>query len=234
MTERRQTVLEALVNEYIIRAMPVGSRTLAESYQLGVSAATVRNELAELEGEGYVVSPHTSAGRIPTDLGYRSFVDSLLATTKINNDEVLAKELQLKADRFDELSRSICEILAHCTKCLAIVVEPDSTAHLLGMPALLMQPEFHYAEQIIPLLALVEDNIALLSLFASMLESNNMVIRIGHEIHRNGFDEVAVVARAYETSDAQGLVAVVGPTRMDYKKAITAVSTASSVFEEVL
>ena len=72
-------MLQALIEEYIANAQPVGSRTLVDRYRLGVSPATVRNELSVLEDEGYLTSPHTSAGRIPTDAGYRAFVDDLLA-----------------------------------------------------------------------------------------------------------------------------------------------------------
>ena len=72
LSSRRQRVLEALIEEYVAYAQPVGSRTLVDRYELGVSPATVRNELSVLEGEGYLRSPHTSSGRIPTDIGYRA------------------------------------------------------------------------------------------------------------------------------------------------------------------
>ena len=72
-------MLQALIEEYIANAQPVGSRTLVDRYRLGVSSATVRNELSVLEDEGYLTSPHTSAGRVPTDAGYRAFVDDLLS-----------------------------------------------------------------------------------------------------------------------------------------------------------
>ena len=79
LSDRRQRVLAALIEEYVACALPVGSRTLTEHYKLGVSAATVRNELSYLEDAGFIAQPHTSAGRIPTDVGYRTFVDGLLA-----------------------------------------------------------------------------------------------------------------------------------------------------------
>ena len=78
LNDRRRRVLKALVEEYIASAQPVGSRTLVERYELGCSPATVRNELAILEETGFVVQPHVSAGRLPTDTGYRDFVDRLL------------------------------------------------------------------------------------------------------------------------------------------------------------
>src|SRR3984893_4636375 len=73
--ERKASILRAIVEEYVETAQPVGSATIARSRDLGVSSATVRNDMTVLEREGYLVQPHTSAGRIPTDLGYRFFVD---------------------------------------------------------------------------------------------------------------------------------------------------------------
>src|SRR5882672_10849454 len=75
LDERKAAILRAIVEEHIATAQPVGSQTIARSRRLGVSSATVRNEMTVLEREGYIVQPHTSAGRIPTDRGYRFFVD---------------------------------------------------------------------------------------------------------------------------------------------------------------
>ena len=87
LSDRRQIVLRALIEEYIARALPVGSRTLVERYNLGISSATVRNELSLLEEMGYLAQPHTSAGRIPTDFGYRAFVDELLSQETSEEEE---------------------------------------------------------------------------------------------------------------------------------------------------
>ena len=97
LSDRRQRVLAALIEEYVARALPVGSRTLTERYQLGVSPATVRNELSVLEDGGYITQPHTSAGRIPTDHGYRAFVDNLLAADFTGEDE-----------RYRQIGRASC------------------------------------------------------------------------------------------------------------------------------
>ncbi len=75
--ERRLAVLRAIVQDYVATETPVGSKALVERYGLGVSPATVRNDMAALEDEGYIAQPHTSAGRVPTDKGYRLFVDQL-------------------------------------------------------------------------------------------------------------------------------------------------------------
>ena len=100
LSDRRQRVLAALIEEYVARALPVGSRTLTERYKLGVSPATVRNELSILEDEGYIAQPHTSAGRIPTDFGYRTFVDDLLANDSLPDEEryrAVAEDLRKSA-----------------------------------------------------------------------------------------------------------------------------------------
>src|SRR3954468_12432014 len=76
LDDRKATILRAIVEEHITTAQPVGSATIAGSRDLGVSSATVRNDMTILEREGYLTQPHTSAGRIPTDLGYRFFVDN--------------------------------------------------------------------------------------------------------------------------------------------------------------
>jgi len=115
LSDRRQRVLAALIEEYVARALPVGSRTLTERYKLGVSPATVRNELSILEDEGYIAQPHTSAGRIPTDFGYRTFVDDLLANDSLPDEEryrAVAEDLRKSASELDSLLEQTSSALA--------------------------------------------------------------------------------------------------------------------------
>lgn len=92
MDGRKQRVLELLIEDYVNTGEPVGSRTLMRKYQLGVSSATIRNEMADLEDEGYLEHPHTSAGRVPSDKGYRYYVDQLLEKTGL--DDALIQWIQ--------------------------------------------------------------------------------------------------------------------------------------------
>ncbi len=87
LDERKQKVLQAVIRDYIFTAEPVGSRTIAKKYDLGVSSATIRNEMADLEELGYIEQPHTSAGRIPSELGYRYYVDCLMKRKRLSKDE---------------------------------------------------------------------------------------------------------------------------------------------------
>ena len=86
-TSVRRFILATVVYEYVATAEPVGSNTLTQKYNLGVSSATIRNEMAELEAGGYLVQPHTSAGRIPSDAGYRTYVDQLMRPEPLPSDE---------------------------------------------------------------------------------------------------------------------------------------------------
>ena len=124
LSDRRQRVLAALIEEYVARAIPVGSRTLAERYELGVSSATVRNELSMLEDEGYISQPHTPAGRIPTDFGYRTFVDNLVESGAIAEDaatQQAIEQLRRSAKELDDLLERTSAQLAQLTDCLTIV-----------------------------------------------------------------------------------------------------------------
>ena len=125
LSDRRQIVLRALIEEYIARALPVGSRTLVERYNLGISSATVRNELSLLEEMGYLAQPHTCAGRIPTDFGYRAFVDELLSESDPDNGEdALARELRESASDLDDLMDRTSQALARFTDCMTLLVPP--------------------------------------------------------------------------------------------------------------
>lgn len=125
LSDRRQIVLRALIEEYIARALPVGSRTLVERYSLGISSATVRNELSLLEEMGYLAQPHTSAGRVPTDFGYRAFVDELLSEGNSDDGEdALARELRESASDLDDLMDRTSQALARFTDCMTLLVPP--------------------------------------------------------------------------------------------------------------
>ncbi|RYD03404.1 hypothetical protein N752_19695 [Desulforamulus aquiferis] len=87
MDERKQQILLAIIKDYINTAEPVGSRTISRKYKLGVSPATIRNEMADLEEMGFIEQPHTSAGRIPSDMGYRYYVDCLMQREELTREE---------------------------------------------------------------------------------------------------------------------------------------------------
>ena len=126
MDERKQRVLQAIVNDYVRTAEPVGSRTVARRYNLGVSPATIRNEMADLEDMGYLEQPHTSAGRVPSDKGYRFYVDTLVAEAERAglDAEAVRQVLAVKAQRIEGVVRQATHLLAETTDFLAIASQP--------------------------------------------------------------------------------------------------------------
>ncbi|SDB86754.1 heat-inducible transcription repressor HrcA [Raineyella antarctica] len=129
LDDRKLTVLRAIVSDYVASQEPVGSKALVDRYQLGVSPATVRNDMAVLEDEGYITQPHTSAGRIPTDKGYRLFVDRLGELKPLSAAERRAIEAFMSGavDMDDIVARTV-RLLARLTHQVAIVQYPIVTA----------------------------------------------------------------------------------------------------------
>lgn len=128
ITPRQQTILGLIVQEYVRTAIPVGSRTLVEQYGLNVSPATVRNEMARLEELGYLTHPHTSAGRVPTDQGYRYFVERLLQETTLPLDErrTIAHQFQQVRQDIDEWMPLAASVLARTARGAAVVTAPQT------------------------------------------------------------------------------------------------------------
>lgn len=128
--DRRQDVLRAIVTDYVATGEPVGSKTLVDRYELGVSPATVRNDMSVLEEQGYLYQPHTSAGRIPTDKGYRAFVDQIASLQPLQPAQKRAVEsFLLGAVDFDEVVERTVRVLAQMTRQLAVVQYPRIRAY---------------------------------------------------------------------------------------------------------
>ena len=121
---RKQKILQAIIQDYISSAEPVGSRTIARKYDLGVSAATIRNEMFDLEIMGYLEQPHTSSGRIPSLKGYRFYVDCLLKPTKITDAEkqFVRAWFQDKVSSVDQIFQSTAKLLARITHNVTLVM----------------------------------------------------------------------------------------------------------------
>ncbi|HEV3195088.1 MAG TPA: heat-inducible transcriptional repressor HrcA [Candidatus Cybelea sp.] len=128
--KRRAYILATVVYEYIATAEPVGSHSLTQKYNLGISSATVRNEMAELEAGGYLVQPHTSAGRIPSDAGYRTYVDQLMQPEELTGDELrrIHDELGEATRELDEIIDSTTRLLGRLSNNLAFVTKPQQEA----------------------------------------------------------------------------------------------------------
>ncbi|MGI6097188.1 MAG: heat-inducible transcriptional repressor HrcA [Dethiobacteria bacterium] len=130
LNERKKQILYAVVKEHVNNAEPVGSRTLARRYNLGFSSATIRNEMADLEEMGYLKQPHTSAGRIPSEKGYRYYVDFLMEVPALTEEEEIRLNKALKLEKMREIEQIIQNVskgLSEITNYTSLVIAPQLT-----------------------------------------------------------------------------------------------------------
>ena len=127
LNDREKSILRSVIQQFIITASPVGSRNITKKYEMGVSAATVRNIMADLEESGYINHPHTSAGRVPTDKGYRYYVDSLMEIKSLKSSDkgLINKSLKAEITETDEIFKITSTLLSTITNQLACVTYPD-------------------------------------------------------------------------------------------------------------
>jgi heat-inducible transcriptional repressor len=126
MDNRKKRILQAIIDDYIDKAEPIGSRTIARKYELGLSSATIRNEMADLEEMGYLAQPHTSAGRVPSDKGYRLYVDKLMPTRDLNHEETreLRSAMETRVYELGQLLKQATTVLSGFTKYTSMAVTP--------------------------------------------------------------------------------------------------------------
>jgi heat-inducible transcriptional repressor len=133
LNQREKAILRSIVQQFILTATPVGSRNITKKYDIGFSPATVRNIMADLEDSGFINHPHTSAGRVPTDKGYRFYVDSLMDIDKLNTKEkgLIENSLSSIVDETDELVKVTSKLLSSITKQIACVSYPNLESGIL-------------------------------------------------------------------------------------------------------
>lgn len=124
LDDRKLKILKAIIRNYLETGEPVGSRTISKYTDLNLSSATIRNEMADLEELGYIIQPHTSAGRIPSDKGYRLYVDTLLQD-KVQEVDDMREDLMQKADRLESLLQQVAKLLAVNTQYTTMVTTPQ-------------------------------------------------------------------------------------------------------------
>jgi len=133
LDDRKRRILQAIIDDYIDTAEPVGSRTVARKHELGLSSATIRNEMADLEEMGFLAQPHTSAGRIPSDKGYRFYVNELMRERVISTEEAdcIKQALEIRINEMNQLIRQASMIMSKITKYTSIAIAPQLKKSIL-------------------------------------------------------------------------------------------------------
>ena len=133
LDDRKKSILHAIIDDYINTAEPVGSRTLARKHGLGLSSATIRNEMADLEDMGYLTQPHTSAGRIPSDKGYRFYVDQLMEFSELTDEEMysIKDAMETRINELSQLLKQASVIMSQITKYASMAAAPGKQNSIL-------------------------------------------------------------------------------------------------------
>ena len=235
MTKRQRLILAAIIEQHAEIAAPVGSVTLAKLF--GVSSATIRSEMAKLEEMGFIVQPHTSAGRIPTDAGYRFYVNSLNeAQTELpqlldRSARAIEARVSTHGDRADRAIRSAVDSLVDLTQNLGIATIGDEL-YLSGMGNLFSQPEFmqgEHAQQVARLL----DNLEPWLREARPNEPLNVYIGSENPIGKSSGATLIISKFSSPYSD-NSYIGVLGPTRQSYAKVMRLVRHTGAMLEEIL
>lgn len=225
MKERQQHILAGVVKEYTETALPVGSNVLAQKYFPEMSSATIRSAMAELEDDGYLYQPHISSGRIPTDKGYRLFVETMMEDRELSREEQrsLQKELlQLRAKNV-RLARTTAKLLSAVSGNVGIsgVVSKDNEEfYEFGLPHLLEkaveQSDIDEVCRLAEVLDLIDEKVDVL---LDKVKDGETRIFIGKENPISGISGYSMVVSPYTSNEGErGVIALIGPKRMEYAK----------------
>src|SRR3989344_3113682 len=234
--ERKERVLGIVVDEYIKSTTPVGSHFIVQQYSLDLSPATIRNILSELEEEGYLTHPHTSAGRVPTQRGYRYFVDNLMNEIQLLKEERERIQAEYKEGmrELEKLLERTSEVISEKTHYTSIVsVDGENRFYCKGISNVVGYPEFHDFKQVQQILHTLEEKERILEVINRDLEKKIQVF-IGSEIACVEMENCSLAVSSYKTNKGQsGRIAVLGPTRMDYERVVSTLQYFSQLMREL-
>ena len=219
--DRQIQILQAIIEQFIQTAEPVGSKTIVIRFNLNVSPATIRNDMAALEKLGLITQPHTSAGRIPTEKGYRLFVDELTdykQAQKIAKTTIAHLVEQNQAHKAKQKLYDAMNILSQAIENLCFATVPDNErAFFLGTSKILRNQEFldepMRASQVIEVL---EKGTRFRNTLEQLPTDDNIKIFIGKENLIKEIESCSIIVTEYELDGYNGHIGILGPTRMRY------------------
>jgi heat-inducible transcriptional repressor len=237
MTPRQVKLLHAIIDDFINNATAVGSLSLTHRYNLGVSPATIRNEMSDLVEQGYLEKPHSSSGRIPTNMAYRYFIREILRELDDLEHTLTAniyEELFQHRFDFDDLIYQALEHLSLQTKNTAIVLL-ENRVYYSGLSYLADNPEFSESKSLGLLLSILENKPMLNKIFERAKSRNNVKIIIGEDSGIEGLKDFAFVFSEINLhGNKKGYLSICGPTRLNYPRVIPLIDFFSHSLNQVI
>lgn len=218
LTARQVQILRAVIEEYIETAASVGSDTIDKKYNIGVSPATIRNEMVQLTKQGYLQKGHSSAGRSPTPIAMKLYVNELMKERELSvADEVSAKEKVWKnRNKFDDLLQETTRLLAERTRSLGIAVTSDRDIYHAGYANLLNMPEFYDIDVMRHVLSLIEEFGLLEEIFEHGASENQIRIVYGSELGNKYLEPIGLIFMQIKKENVVCRLGVIGSSRFDY------------------
>ena len=247
---RQNNILRGVIETHIETTQPVGSRFIAEKYAPSFSSATIRNEMGALEEMGYLTHPHTSSGRLPTDHGYRYYLDhtSFKETSGGDSFTRLTEELVPAAgeERLEEFLDHVSRLLSSLSQEIGLTLMPaagmpvfESSGRaklsLQGLPHMLEKPEFQDVRKVRNLFGVLEEKVALIRWVLTHADTESVSVSVGREHAHDALEDCAIVMARYGVgAERQGVIAILGPKRMAYRGIIPLVSRMAAVVGAIL
>ena len=213
MDKRKKLILNTIIKEHIKTGLPVGSSVLVEKYKLNISPATARNEMVALEDDGYIQQPHISAGRVPTEKAYRRYVENI-KDTEFGKIEISQLENILKK-RDENAFKEMAKTLSYLTDNAVFLAFHRHNLYYTGISNLFQQPEFSQLNMIYDISAVID---RIDEIIDEMFPQTNQGINffLGSENPFGNFCGTILIK--YKFNGQDGLLGILGPMRMDYKK----------------
>jgi heat-inducible transcriptional repressor len=234
LTDRQKLLLKAIIEEYIESAEPVGSEVVDKKYNLGVSPATIRNEMVRLTELGYLRQPHTSAGRVPTSMGFRLFIGELMKEKQLPvSAEVSIKESMWQQRHEQErLINNAVKALAFRCSMLGLAVDDNGEVYYAGTANILDWPEFYDIDVTKFVLKLFDEYPTLQQIIGQAHGVDPIHILFGDEMEYENLKPIGFVFTRYEMGIRNGVIGVIGPARMNFPLVIPYVKYIRNLLQE--
>jgi transcriptional regulator of heat shock response len=235
LTERQIELLQAIINDYITTAEPVGSVEIVRNHNLRCSAATIRNEMAKLIDLGFLEMLHTSSGRVPTKMAYKLYIEQMMEEQELPVLQEVALKQRLWSNRFEleKLLRETTLALAEATDCLAIAVTDDGYVTYAGAVKVLEHKEYWDIDIAKATLKILDDYETLNRIFQSVMPGQETYTLIGDEIPVENLDKSTIIFTPFRIGEKTGNIAILGPSRLNYSKTIPVVKYTKKLLEEL-
>lgn len=235
LNERQTRILKCIVDEYIETALPVGSNMIEKKYSLGVSPATIRNEMVKLTEEGYLKKFHSSSGRVPTPTALKYYVRNLMKEQELS----LAEEVAVKEKvwdyrhEMDKLLREMTHELAFRTRQLALTTTSEGDFYTAGMANILEAPEFFDIDLTKALLSYLDEVDFWQGLISRTPAEEEIGILFGSDLGSEIFEPCSFVYHCFEAGSKKGAIGVVGPARVKFGRVFPTVRYFGELLDEI-